>query len=521
MKVIVIGAGIAGLSTAAHLLANGMSDVTVVEARERYGGRVHTRTFGEGVVEMGGNWLHGTALTNSMFVLACQNELLSQAQPPVNFKWNDRFCYLPDATALDQSVCNRAYALFSTIRDEMDGAEHDDRFPAELDSVGRYLSLRVDEELAKVEDERLRRQLKSVINTYTNFERMSTACDLHDASAKYYGCFGYIPGSSRLYVPGGMTNLVDCIARGVPADRIVYETEVRKIAYDVGKPTNAVELSCRRRRRPPNGERRPAAAAVGGNGGGEEYEDALLVADCVVVTVPLGCLKASLDGGGGGGEGCCQFEPALPPAKMAAIGRVGYTGVEKLFVYYRRPFWERGSGGPLLCWPDERYQRRAADEWYVGMIGFSEYPYNRGVLFAWVPLPDAERLRALDDAAVKRDCARLFRTFLGNPSIPEPDAVCRSSWCDDPHSRGTYSYMSRRCSPADVRSIAEPILGAGGDGGGGRRPVVLFAGEATALPHYSTMHGARESGLREAERILAAAAAPSSGAAADGRRSKL
>lgn len=33
-------------------------------------------------------------------------------------------------------------------------------------------------------------------------------------------------------------------------------------------------------------------------------------------------------------------------------------------------------------------------------------------------------------------------------------------------------------------------------------PILLFAGEATIPGHYSTVHGARLSGIREAERIV-------------------
>jgi monoamine oxidase len=40
---------------------------------------------------------------------------------------------------------------------------------------------------------------------------------------------------------------------------------------------------------------------------------------------------------------------------------------------------------------------------------------------------------------------------------------------------------------------------------------LLFAGEATHPKFYSTMHGARSSGLREAERVLHARGPPKHG----------
>lgn len=39
-KVIIIGAGMAGLSAANHLLKNGLTDFKILEARSRIGGRI-------------------------------------------------------------------------------------------------------------------------------------------------------------------------------------------------------------------------------------------------------------------------------------------------------------------------------------------------------------------------------------------------------------------------------------------------------------------------------------------------
>ena len=58
-KIIVIGAGLAGLSCARILATEGF-DVEILEARDRIGGRVHTKAIGgrEGV-DFGGSYLHG------------------------------------------------------------------------------------------------------------------------------------------------------------------------------------------------------------------------------------------------------------------------------------------------------------------------------------------------------------------------------------------------------------------------------------------------------------------------------
>ncbi len=60
MRVIVVGAGFAGL-TASRTLAAAKVDVVVLEARDRVGGRVLNQRFDDGTtVEVGGQWVGPT-----------------------------------------------------------------------------------------------------------------------------------------------------------------------------------------------------------------------------------------------------------------------------------------------------------------------------------------------------------------------------------------------------------------------------------------------------------------------------
>lgn len=55
-KVIIVGAGSSGVAAGTKLVSNGFKNVTILEAENRIGGRVHTVPFGSNVVDMGAQW---------------------------------------------------------------------------------------------------------------------------------------------------------------------------------------------------------------------------------------------------------------------------------------------------------------------------------------------------------------------------------------------------------------------------------------------------------------------------------
>lgn len=58
MQVVVVGAGVSGLTAARDLNAAG-ANVTVIDARDRIGGRTWTADVGGAPIDLGGSWIHG------------------------------------------------------------------------------------------------------------------------------------------------------------------------------------------------------------------------------------------------------------------------------------------------------------------------------------------------------------------------------------------------------------------------------------------------------------------------------
>lgn len=74
-KIVIIGAGPSGIAAATKLIANGFTNLTILEAESRIGGRVNTVPFGAGVVEVGAQYCHGIK-NNAVYDLANGHNLL-------------------------------------------------------------------------------------------------------------------------------------------------------------------------------------------------------------------------------------------------------------------------------------------------------------------------------------------------------------------------------------------------------------------------------------------------------------
>ncbi len=104
----------------------------------------------------------------------------------------------------------------------------------------------------------------------------------------------------------------------------------------------------------------------------------------------------------------------------------------------------------------------------------------------------AKALEDAGDGAIAAASIDEVVSFLGNDFRRKLAPLCESRWTRDPFARGSYSHALPGHA-GDRAILAAPVDGR-----------LFFAGEATSPEFFSTAHGARDSGERAANEVLAA-----------------
>lgn len=463
-RVIIVGAGIAGLSAAQTLRQAGLENVLVLEASERFGGRIFTKKFSDVEhCELGTGSLDFSPPDEKPDAIERRDEL-PPGQQPEYMKSNGRQISPAEANAIALEFVKIQLEVLHERTRALAGS-----------SLYHVLSKRIFERLEAMP----RSKRPTATRTFTaslQSLRLQFGTDLQNVSA------GTLPlllsRRSELQPCNGCANYLGPLEQLLPRESLRLSTPVGRIEWQpatVGRE---------------QADRAPIYV--------HPMTGDALPADFVICTLPLGVLRNL------GGE---MFSPPLPRLKRESAQNLGVGTVEKIFLDFERPLddWF-GPGASLLL---ARTPAEAADRkhWTSGLNSVRRMPGSQHVLEFSVAGSQAEEMRMLGEDQVAMDLHALLQRFrspmtmsaASSIDVPLPRSILRSNWSKDVRFLGSHVYPGMRTDMHHVFDQRQPLYAPQPQ----RMARVFFAGDAAAdAALFGTILGARLSGIREAKRIV-------------------
>ncbi|KAI9759539.1 MAG: hypothetical protein M4579_002298 [Chaenotheca gracillima] len=299
--VCVIGAGLAGLRCAEVLTKNGIK-VTIVEGRDRIGGRIHQSNVNGHLVDLGPNWIHGTDSNPILDIArAAKSQLHSLGERQNIFDHDGKLLDVDRATECSDF-------LWSTIMDAFQYSnENSESIPLGMSLLDFFKKRLKDRNLddASTPDEYLEGSA-----TGNGDQQLLWTAEMWGAfigdpisrqSLKYFWLEECIDGEN-LFIASTYKAVLDFVANKALASA---DLQLSKKVIQI----KALEAE--------------SQVSIFTEGGTDQ------VFDEVVVTAPLGWLKGNQS----------AFEPLMEESLARAINSVSYGRLEKVCLTFPEAFW--------------------------------------------------------------------------------------------------------------------------------------------------------------------------------------
>lgn len=392
--IVVIGGGMAGISSVYHLLqkspANSTTSLAILEARSRLGGRIHAMDLPSKTVELGAQWIHGI-IGNPICDIALSNRLVDplshESTPATESVQGKRYmvtginefgCKIP-FDIIEETyqayfvMLKQAESYFNCTNDEtINSLQSSNKYN---NSLGKHLVAQIEEYL-KFKQEQLpinSPDLKIIKGVFANLLQreacISGSHSIDDVSLSDFGSYEELPGGN-LIVEGGFIAIINVLLDAI--DSRIYElncsikntkiqtpghnnNEIKEIIFDCllqhevsnikwkGISSNCCQVSI------------DSASFTGDTSSPENKcncfaeitcaNGTVITAKHVIVTIPLGVLKYSHE---------TLFTPHLPEYKVKCIDSLGFSVVDKVFLEFKNKlapkFLDPSINEFLLIW---------------------------------------------------------------------------------------------------------------------------------------------------------------------------
>ena len=443
--VLIFGAGAAGVTAARILHDNKVANIKILEAHDKIGGRIRSKTFSGVQIEVGANWIHEAP---------GMNVAEGNSDNPIWTLAQKKDCYVEGHMALSGHHTEKT-KFIDKVNDQYQEAD--------IMAIKNKYEMDYKKALKTTEASTVRQGLtKTGWDPDTNLKKLFEWSEFdftygttpQESSLKLtaendnvqFGGSCYIVTDQR-----GFVSVLECLAKPFKAGTISLNKEV-----------NSIEL-----------HDKCVCAQVTGQD--------RMCADYGIVTFSIGVLQNWLESNPSRFIGSLK----LSSKKMNAIMNSKMGLYLKIFVKFPNAFWETDV--------DYIYFTNEMRGYYpvIQPIG-ALLKGKPSIMLMTVTGDKAKELSALTKDQIKNEILTVLRDRYGNGNVPDitVNDIEYYDWYKDEFFRGMFSNNPTTLQQNDKMNLAEPE---------GR---LYFSGEANSIEHGGTIHGAYCSGIDAATKIL-------------------